>query len=295
MSDPDSGIRVLDGEMDEVLVQSLAAGEVAVFSCRSPGRDGSNEDCAAVLPFGEGSYVLAVADGLGGGRAGARASALAIDTLAAALKEARREQWQLRTAVLNGIEQANQAIRALGIGAFTTLSAVEIADGSIRPYHVGDSMILLIGQRGRLKLQTVAHSPVGFAVESGLLDEGEAMHHKERHLVSNVLGAPDMRIEVGSQQPIAPRDTLLLASDGLSDNLRTEEIVALLRTGPLETACDRLAELARARMHTPGEGEPSKPDDLTFVAFRGQRPAAEATRVPRAARSSRARRSSPDQ
>jgi serine/threonine protein phosphatase PrpC len=108
-----------------------------------------------------------------------------------------------------------------------------------------------------------------------------------------VLGAPDMRIEVGSQLPIAPRDTLLLASDGLSDNLRTEEIVALLRTGPLEAACDRLAELARARMHAPGEGEPCKPDDLTFVAFRGVR-AAQATRAPRAARSSRARPPSPD-
>ena len=290
MSDPDSGLRVLDGEMDEVLVAPLAAGEVAVFSCRSPGREGANEDCAAVLPFGDGSYVCAVADGLGGGRAGARASALAIDTLAAALAEAHRESWPLRTAVLNGIEQANEAIRALGIGAFTTLSAVEIADGAIRPYHVGDSMILLIGQRGRLKLQTVAHSPVGFAVESGLLDESEAMHHAERHLVSNVLGAPDMRIEVGSQQRISPRDTLLLASDGLSDNLRIEEIVALLRTGPLDAACERLAELARARMHAPGEGEPCKPDDLTFVAFRGTGP----MRAPRAARSSRARRSSPD-
>ena len=293
MSDPDPGLRVRDGEMDEVIVQPLAAGEVAVFSCRCPGRDGSNEDCAAVLPFGDGSYVLAVADGLGGSRGGARASALAIDTLASALEEARREQWMLRTAVMNGIERANEAIRALGVGAFTTLSAVEVADGAIRPYHVGDSMILLIGQRGRLKLQTVAHSPVGFAVESGLLDEGEAMHHKERHLVSNVLGAPDMRIEVGSQLPIAPRDTLLLASDGLSDNLRTEEIVALLRTGPLDAACDRLAELARARMHAPGEGEPSKPDDLTFVAFRARAPA-DVTRAPRAARSSRARRASPD-
>ena len=287
MSDPDSGLRVLDSEMDEVIVAPLAAGEVAVFSCRSPGREGANEDCAAVLPFGDGSYVLVVADGLGGGRAGARASALAIDTLAAALAEAHRESWPLRTAVLNGIEQANEAIRALGIGAFTTLSAVEIADGAIRPYHVGDSMILLIGQRGRLKLQTVAHSPVGFAVESGLLDESEAMHHAERHLVSNVLGAPDMRIEVGSQQRISPRDTLLLASDGLSDNLRIEEIVALLRTGPLDAACERLAELARARMHAPSDGEPSKPDDLTFVAFR-------AKRARRGARSSRSRRASPD-
>ena len=268
MSDPDPGLRVLDGEMDEVAVHALASGEVAVFSCRSPGREGPNEDSAAVLPFGDGSYVFAVADGLGGNRAGARASSLAIDALAAAVLEARREQWPLRTAMMNGIERANEEIRGLGIGACTTLSAVELADGAVRPYHVGDSMILLIGQRGRLKLQTVAHSPVGFAVEAGLLDEDKAMHHAERHLVSNVLGAPDMRIEVGSQRRIAPRDTLLLASDGLSDNLRTDEIVALLRTGPLDAACERLAELARARMHAPGDGEPSKPDDLTFVAFR---------------------------
>src|SRR5439155_17828925 len=109
-------------------------------------------------------------------------------------------------------------------------------------------------------------------------------------LVSNVLGAPDMRIEIGSQRRVALRDTLLLASDGLSDNLRTDEIVALLRTGPLDAACERLAELARARMHAPGDGEPSKPDDLTFVALRSLGPA---RRAPRRARASRSPRASP--
>jgi PPM family protein phosphatase len=294
MSEPDLGLRVVDGEMEEVAIHALACGEVAWFSCRSPGRDGPNEDSAAVLPFGDGSYLLAVADGLGGGRSGARASSLAIEALGAALGEAKREQWPLRTAVLNGIERANDTIRGLGVGACTTLSAVEVAGDVIRTYHVGDSMILLVGQRGRLKLQSVAHSPVGFAVEAGLLDEGEAMHHEQRHLVSNVLGAPDMRIEVGSQRRIAARDTLLLASDGLSDNLRTDEIVALLRTGPLDAACERLAEVARARMYAPSDGEPSKPDDLTFVAFRGRSAAAGATRASGAARSWHSRRASPD-
>ncbi len=284
-------LRVVDGEMDEVVVHEIASGEVALFSCRSPGRDGPNEDCAAVLPLGDHACVLAVADGLGGNRAGARASALAIETLEAVLREAHAAQTPLRTAVLDGIERANQAIRALGVGACTTLAAVEVDGDAIRPYHVGDSQILLIGQRGRLKLQTVAHSPVGFAVEAGLLDEGEAMHHEQRHLVSNVLGSPDMRIEVGSQQRIAARDTLLLASDGLSDNLHTDEIIALLRTGSLDAACDRLAELARTRMYAPSDSEPSKPDDLTFVAFRGRRAA---TRAAAAVRSSRARRPSPD-
>ena len=288
MSAPDPARRVLDGDMDDVAVYAFGTGVVGLFSCRSPGRERANEDSAALLPFDATSGVLAVADGMGGERGGARASSLAIDSLETALDEARREGWMLRTAILNGFERANEAICEMGVGAGTTLAAVEIADDSIRPYHVGDSLILQIGQRGKLKLQTVAHSPVGFAVESGLLDEGEAMHHEHRHLVSNVLGAADMRIEVGSQRRIAPRDTLLLASDGLSDNLRTEEIVALLRTGPLEIACERLAELARARMHAPNEEEPSKPDDLTFVAYRAT------TRAARGARSSDGHRASRD-
>ncbi len=283
-------LRVRDGDMEEVRVHSVGRGEVALFSCRSPERPGPNEDAAALLPFGDEAFVLAVADGLGGERAGARASSLAIDTLEAALKEARSEGWMLRDAVLNGIERANQAICALGVGAGTTLAVVEFSDGAIRPYHAGDSTILLVGQRGRIKLQTVAHSPVGFAVESGLLDEGEAMHHEERHIVSNLLGAADMRIEIGSQYRMAARDTLLLASDGLSDNLHTDEIVALLRSGPLDAASARLAELARARMHAPDGKDPSKPDDLTFVAFR---PTARVRRGRAAARSSRERRASP--
>jgi serine/threonine protein phosphatase PrpC len=288
MSEPEPALRILDGEMDEVVLHPLASGEVALFSCRAPGGERPNEDCAAVLPFGDDACVIAVADGLGGGRSGARAASLAIEALDSALAEARREEWPLRSGVMNGFERANEAIRGLGVGACTTLAAVEVSEESIRPYHVGDSMILLVGQQGRLKLQTIPHSPVGFAVEAGLLDESEAMHHAERHLVSNVLGVADMRIEVGSQRRLAARDTLLLASDGLSDNLRTEEIIALLRTGPLDAACDRLAELARARMHAPGEGDPSKPDDLTFVAFRRRAKPARA-----GARSSRERRSSP--
>jgi len=133
---------------------------------------------------------------------------------------------------------------------------------------VGDSAILVVGQRGKLKLQTLSHSPVGYAVESGLLDADEALHHEERHIVSNMVGAPDMRIEVGSALALAPRDTVLLATDGLMDNLGLAEIVEIVRRGPLERAARRLAELCDERMRRPLEGQPSKPDDVTFVLFR---------------------------
>jgi len=94
------------------------------------------------------------------------------------------------------------------------------------------------------------------------------MHHEERHVISNVIGSVDMRIEVGSAVELSPRDTLLLASDGLSDNLHMPEIVECIRKGSLEIVTEHLARRARERMEGAREGEPSKPDDMTFVIFR---------------------------
>ena len=155
----------------------------------------------------------------------------------------------LRPAILDGIEAANEQVRGLGTGAATTLVLVEIRERVVRPYHVGDSAILLVGQRGKLKFQTIAHSPIGYAVEAGLIDEKDAIHHEERHMISNVIGSPEMRIEIGPAIEMAARDTLVLASDGLFDNLLPAEIVELVRTGPLDKAVDQLVAVATERMN----------------------------------------------
>jgi serine/threonine protein phosphatase PrpC len=249
-------------------VSPLNRGQVAIFSARSPDKESPNEDAAAVVPAGEHAAVLAVADGMGGSPAGQRASALAVEEVVAALREAAPDEPNLRAAVLNGIENANRAICELGVGAASTLAVAEVWEDTVRPYHVGDSMILLVGQRGKVKLQTVSHSPVGYAVESGMLDAAEAMHHEDRHVVSNILGTPQMRIEIGSPIRLARYDTLLLATDGLLDNLHTEEIIARMRKGPLNRALRALADDARGRMTAPQPAEPSKADDLTFVLYR---------------------------
>jgi serine/threonine protein phosphatase PrpC len=77
-----------------------------------------------------------------------------------------------------------------------------------------------------------------------------------------------MRIEIGAKLKLAPRDTLLLASDGLADNLHTDEIVARIRKGPLKRAVGRLVQEAHSRMDRSTNGSPHKPDDLTLIAFR---------------------------
>lgn len=246
----------------------FAGGSAAVFSMRCPGKETPNEDAVAIIPTGATSGVLAVADGLGGAPAGKQASYLAIRCLVHSVEEAVREAAEVRVGILNGFEAANDDVLALALGAATTLTVVEFDGVLVRHYHVGDSIVLLTGQRGKLKMQSIPHSPVGYAVEAGLLDETDAMHHEDRHVISNVIGSADMRIEVGSAIKIAPRDTLLLASDGLSDNLHIPEIVECVRKGPLAEVTADLARRARERMNLKGEGEPSKPDDLTFALFR---------------------------
>lgn len=231
------------------------------MSMPAPGRVGPNEDAALVVADGD-AAVLVVADGAGGYGGGELASAAAIDSVSQSLDE--DGKLPLRARILNGVERAHA--RLVPTGAATTLVVVEVAEGAMRTYHVGDSGVLVCGGRGRIKRQTIAHSPTGYGVESGLLSEHEALTHGERHVVSNLLGLEPMSIEVGLPLQLAPRDTVVIASDGLFDNVFPDEIAALAHRGPLARACGALARLVAERMD--GDPAPGKVDDLTLVLVR---------------------------
>lgn len=254
--------------MPEPELLAFAGRTLAVFSHRSPAKTTDNEDAAAVIPWGADGGVLVVADGLGGAALGEVAASRVVRRLAETISGADPAETQLRTLILNAIEEANRDVLDLGRGAATTLAIVEIGGAKIRHYHVGDSGILACGGRGKIKVETVAHSPVGYGVESGLLDAVDALHHEDRHVVSNVLGMASMRIEIGSETQFSPRDTLVIASDGLFDNLHVPEIVEQVRKGPVERVSRELQAEAQRRMTSPTDSQPSKPDDLTFMVWR---------------------------
>jgi PPM family protein phosphatase len=263
----------------------VAGGAAAAWAAPRPGGT-SSEDALLVLPLGEDSAVLAIADGMGGLPGGGTAAARTIAALAAAVEEGLAAGQPLQASILDGIGKANASVLAMGTGAASTLAVAEVSGGRVRAYNIGDSEVMVFGQRGRLKLQTLSHSPVGFAVQAGLVDHEEALHHQDRHLVSNFVGSRDMRIEVGSALRLAAMDTVLVCSDGLVDNLRLEEISRIMRCGPLDRQLDVLASSVLARMTSsqdPGpspEGQPSKPDDLSLIAFRMQPGRAVARRLP---------------
>lgn len=246
--------------------EQLASGSVVLCGASDPTQDNRpTEDRAAAWSLPN-TTVLTVADGVGGHATGGHAADLAIETLGASVEL--DDDTELRHAVLDAFERANRRVCELGTGAATTLATAIIIDRKLRALHVGDSVIMVVGGRGAIRMQTVAHSPVGYALESGLLSEGEALHHEDRHVVSNVLGQSDMRVEMHAPIALKPRDTVVLATDGVLDNLDVAEVAELVRKGPLEAAAENLAKACRKRMLEPENGHPSKPDDATFVLFR---------------------------
>lgn len=262
-------------EMLEPQGASFLAGDCQFFCCASPFAKGGtggpnrepNQDALALMPFTHGTGILVVADGVGGMPGGEHASARALTLLADSLVRAAREERSLRDGILDGFEAANRGVLELGGGA-TTLAVAEVGPDWVRSYHVGDSVVLVADQGGVLRSRTVPHSPIGSLVEAGVLDEQEAMQHEHLHLINNVVGSSEMRIEIGPPVEFGPEDTLLLASDGLMDNLYLAELVACMRSRQLADSSTRLLSECRQRMRGVRPELPSKPDDLAFMLYR---------------------------
>lgn len=240
----------------------LPGGEVVTFTTRAPYKiEEPNEDALAFIDLPRGDALLVVADGVGGLPRGDYASRLIVERLGSALCDASNEDAS--AAAVAAIESAHETLTGSGGGAASTVVAVHLDGNRFRSLHVGDSIALVSSQRGKSKFETISHSPIGYALESGLISEEDAFAHEERHVVSNLVGGDNLHITVSGSMQLAVRDTLLLASDGLSDNLRQAEIIEAIRVGPLFKAGERLVSLALERMEGGG-----KPDDLSFILYR---------------------------
>lgn len=268
MSDTVPAPQVFSGDAEHFDIR-LERGLVCVRSFKSPDKLTGNEDAAAVIQVGADALVIAVADGVGGTPSGREAASMTMRVLGDSLTADGLESDGLRGAILDAVDGANKRVLELGRGAATTLVIGELIGSQLRSYHVGDSELLAVGQRGRVKMRLVPHSPTGFAVEAGLMDENEAVSHDQRHVLFNVIGSPEMRVDIGTPMELSVRDTVLLATDGLLDNLYGDEIVEIIRKGSLPAAADRLVDAARERMQLEDPGDtPSKPDDVTIILYR---------------------------
>jgi PPM family protein phosphatase len=172
-----------------------------------------NEDSYVVEP-----PMFAVADGMGGAKAGEVASGLA----AAALREAGTDGRSGEERVTQLIQEANRRVfrranedrDASGMGTTMTVALVE--DGRVVFGHVGDSRAYLI-REGSIEQLTDDHSLVAELVRSGRLTPEEAEAHPQRSVITRAVGTePDVDVDTFTIEP-EERDLFLICSDGLTD------------------------------------------------------------------------------
>jgi serine/threonine protein phosphatase PrpC len=189
--------------------------------------------------------LYAVADGMGGHRAGEVASRTALETLRAAVASGK--------AIRDAISDANEAVmeRAAGdeglYGMGTTVTAGTLAaGGTFLVGHVGDSRAY-IARDGELRQITEDHSLVEEMVRNGQLTPQQAEAHPQRSIITRALGMePDVEIDLYPVE-LHEGDRLLLCSDGLTTMVRSEAIATILdqEDDPQRTA-DELVEAANA-------------------------------------------------
>lgn len=248
--------------MTEAEVLMLQSGQAAVFSYPSTDHADDNEDCAAVITLGQSEAILVLSDGAGGHRGGNIASAIVIKELSKELLHSSNQDQLIRASILNAIETANKIIIESSPGSGATVCVVSIEDKTLRPFHVGDSVIAVTGQRGKLIYRNTEHSPLGYAIRSQIVSE-EHLDTEVSHEVFNLIGNNEMHIEIGPQIDLKKSDTVFICSDGITDVIPLDECLDIVKSGPLKRAANKLIkiyfDLVDEREHK---------DDATFFIFR---------------------------
>ena len=116
----------------EIGMFHIAGGTACAYTRRAPGKETDNEDSLGLIPCGENTGVLVVADGLGGLPSGEQASSTAVQQVSQYITASCGDQLALREAILDGIEQANRIIVERGTGSGTTIAAAGIENLAVR-------------------------------------------------------------------------------------------------------------------------------------------------------------------
>jgi PPM family protein phosphatase len=217
-----------------------------------------NED--ALLTLGS---VFAVADGMGGHRAGEVASATALEPIAALDGQHFADPADALAALTQAATAANVEVgrrsrtdpELEGMG--TTLTALLIDGADAHLVHVGDSRAYLL-REGVLVQLTEDHTLVQALIDQGRLTRAEASAHPHRSVITRAIGAgSDVEVD-GSTLTLEPGDVLLLCSDGLTGVVDDEQIAAVLTDHGARAAVDELIARANAA---------GGPDNITVLTL----------------------------
>ena len=205
------------------------------FYQTDPGKVRShNEDSVNIVKNLNDEYLVVVADGMGGHKAGEVASSLAVNELAKRFSElssiGTKEDaviWlkeiidEINVKILR---YAEEHVDATGLG--TTCVCSIITEDFLLFANVGDSSGYVL-KNGRLYKVTRDHTLVNILLENGELTESEAKTHPQKNVLMKALGAAE-EIDVDIFDVEKTLDGVLLCSDGLTNMVSVEQMEKIL-------------------------------------------------------------------
>ncbi len=200
--------------------------------------------------------LFIIADGMGGHGAGDVASGLAVEEISTTYYALDHDYPNISDRLIMAIQQAHQRIREQATQApeledmGTTVAAAVVKydenheQGQVWVAWAGDSRVYLLRQ-GRLKQLTRDHSRVWPLIEAGQITWDELRFHPERSRITNGLTARHATVTPEVQPfDLEPGDLLLLCSDGLSSEVKPEQIEQTLTTYSLRQILPSLIDKA---------------------------------------------------
>lgn len=196
------------------------------------------------------SGLYAVCDGMGGEQFGEEAALMGVSGLA----KITPEEFPARACAYLRAVNADlcRLMRRRGnVRIGTTFVAISIAGDQGRVVNIGDSRCYLYRENS-LEQLSHDHTQIQRLISMGFLRKADASKHPDRHKLTQHLGIfpEEMVIEpfVSDFIPIRAGDLFLLCSDGLTDMLTDEDILALLcKDGSVQDKTESLYALAMAR------------------------------------------------
>lgn len=200
-----------------------------------------NEDSVIILKNHNGEYLLAVADGMGGHRAGEVASSIAITYLSKHFQETfyNLSKEEAIVWINDSVTNINNQIfkyeetHQESVGMGTTLVLALYTKDYLLFGNVGDSSGFVL-TNNKLHKITVDHSLVNLLVEAGEITEEEARDHPRKNVLMKALGASrEIEADIFDCDLSISMEGILLASDGLTNMLDNDKIESVINS-PLE-------------------------------------------------------------
>ena len=213
-----------------------------------------NEDSVTIIKNLNDEYLLAVADGMGGHKAGEVASSIAIEHLTKSFMEMEKLGDKASTVkwLRKEVEDINNEIfdytsthpESKGMGS-TLVLAIYSKDYLLLG-NIGDSSGFVIKDNELFKV-TKDHTLVNLLVKNGELTEEEAKNHPKKNILMRALGANNP-IEIDIFDVEDDIEGVVLCSDGLTSMLNNTKIKkVLLQEGTLEEKVIKLIRKANIR------------------------------------------------